>query len=275
MILDGKEKSKKIRSWVKQEVEQIQQPIKLLVILVGNDPASQIYVASKEKACHEVGIDTQTWRFDANITQKELIGRIRQANEDNTVHAILVQLPLPTHLDEKQVINEIHPWKDVDGLTIANQGKLLNQMKGIVPATPLGVMHLIDEYKLDLNGKNAVVIGRSALVGKPLALLLLQRNATVTIAHSKTTNLKEIIKQSDVVVSAVGRGHFITADMIKPGAIVIDVGITRVFGKIMGDVDYQNCLDIASYITPVPGGVGPMTIATLLENVVECYKNQL
>lgn len=274
MILDGRETSKILRQRVKEEVKTIEEKITLLVILVGNDPASQIYVASKERACREVGIHAITQVYDQNITQKELIQKIHEANKEPSIHAILVQLPLPNHLDEQKIINEIHPTKDVDGLTYINQGKLFNSVKTILPATPLAVMHLLDEYKIPLVGKNAIVIGRSNLVGKPLALLLLERHATVTIAHSRTKNLKELVKRADVVVSAVGNPKFITEDMIKPEAIVVDVGISRVHGKVVGDVDFEAVEPIASYITPVPGGVGPMTIATLLENVVACYKNK-
>ncbi|MDD4211835.1 MAG: bifunctional 5,10-methylenetetrahydrofolate dehydrogenase/5,10-methenyltetrahydrofolate cyclohydrolase [Bacilli bacterium] len=271
-ILDGKELAKNIRTQVKLETSTLSKPAKLLVILVGKDPASQIYVSSKEKACRDTGIEATTIVFDENITQKEITNRIDEANNDPTIHGILVQLPLPKHLEEQVIINHIAPSKDVDGLTFVNQGRLLAGQKGIVPATPKGVMHLIDAYHLDLTGKNAIVIGRSNLVGKPLALLLMQRNATVTVAHSKTNNLAGIIASADIVCSAVGIPNFITADMIKPGAVVIDIGISRVFGKVVGDVDYEAVSPLCSYITPVPGGIGPMTIASLLENVLECYK---
>lgn len=274
MILDGKETSKQLRERIKAEVALIEEQITLLVILVGSDPASQIYVASKEKACKEVGIHAITWYLDENISQKELIQKIREANSNESIHAILVQLPLPSHLDEKRIINEIHPTKDVDGLGYINQGKLFNGEKCIQPATPLGVMHLLDAYKIPLSGKQAVVVGRSNLVGKPLAMMLLSRHATVTMAHSRTQYLKEITKKCDIVVSAVGKPKFITGEMVKEDAVVVDVGISRVHGKVVGDVDFDSVTEIAGYITPVPGGVGPMTIATLLENVVECYKNK-
>jgi len=271
-ILDGKELAKHIRTQVKLEAQTLPTPAKLLVILVGKDPASQIYVASKEKACKDAGIQTDTIILDENIPQKDIIMRIQEANEDPKIHGILVQLPLPKHLEEQVIINHIAPSKDVDGLTCVNQGRLLSNQKGIIPATPKGVMHLIDTYHLDLTGKNVVVIGRSNLVGKPLAILLMQRNATVTMAHSKTINLASILINADLICSAVGKPNFITADMIKPGAVVIDIGISRVFGKVVGDVDYEAVAPLCSYITPVPGGVGPMTIASLLENVLECYK---
>ena len=274
MILDGKETSKIVRERIKEVVSKIDEKIKLLVILVGDDPASQIYVSSKEKASKSVGIKPVTWYLDKNITQKELINKIHEANNDPSIHGILVQLPLPKHLEEQIIINEIDPLKDVDGLTYINQGKLFNNQKTIVPATPLGVMKIFEEYKLDITSKNALVIGRSNLVSKPLAMLLLQKNATVTIAHSKTKNLKEIAKTMDIVISCVGKPKFITADMIKEDAIVIDVGISRYIGRVIGDVAFDEVSLIADAITPVPGGVGPMTIAALLENVVECYKLQ-
>lgn len=274
MILDGKETSKIVRERIKEVVSKIDEKIKLLVILVGDDPASQIYVSSKEKASKSVGIKPVTWYLDKNITQKELINKIHEANNDPSIHGILVQLPLPKHLEEQIIINEIDPLKDVDGLTYINQGKLFNNQKTIVPATPLGVMKIFEEYKMDIASKNALVIGRSNLVSKPLAMLLLQKNATVTIAHSKTKNLKEIAKTMDIIISCVGKPKFITADMVKEDAIVIDVGISRYLGRVIGDVDFDEVSLIADAITPVPGGVGPMTIAALLENVVECYKLQ-
>lgn len=272
MILNGKEISKLVRRRVRDEVAKIQEQITLLVILVGDDPASQIYVSSKEKACLDVGIKPITWYIDKNISENDLIAKIHKANNDDTIHGILVQLPLPKHLDEKKIINEISPNKDVDGLTNINQGKLFNNLKTIVPATPLGVMHLFDEYKIDLEKKNALVIGRSNLVSKPLAMLLLNKNATVTIAHSKTKDLDKLATNYEIIISCVGKPNFITANMVKEGAIVIDVGISRLNGKVVGDVCYEEVAKKASYITPVPGGVGPMTIASLLENVLECYR---
>lgn len=274
MILDGKETARKIKDRVKAEVKEIEDKISLLVILVGDDEASKIYVQNKEKACKYVGINPITWVFNNTISQKELLNKIHEANYDPSIHGILVQLPLPRHLEEDVIINAISPEKDVDGLTIINQGKLFNNQKCIIPATPKGVMHLFNEYKMDITGKNAVVIGRSNLVSKPLALLLLQKNATVTIAHSKTANLKEIVSNMDIVVSCVGKPNLVRGDMIKEDAIVIDVGINRLNTKIVGDVNYDEVKDIAQAITPVPGGVGPMTIASLMENVLECYRIQ-
>lgn len=272
MILDGKYVSDLIRARVKAEVSTIEDKITLMVILVGNDPASQVYVASKEKACKRAGIASITKLLDENVSQKEVIQVIKEANNDNTIHGILLQLPLPKHLNEHEIINQILPEKDVDGLTNENQGKLFSGQRTIIPATPKGVMTIIKHYHIELSGKNAIVVGRSILVGKPMSMLLLHENATVTMAHSRTKNLKEITKKADIIVSAVGKNNFITSDMVKPEAVVIDVGINRVQGKIVGDVDFMEVSEIVGYITPVPGGVGPMTIASLLENVVECYK---
>ena len=273
-IIDGKLISKKVKEEVKAEVKKLPTKPCLLVILVGNDQASQIYVASKEKACKATGIETRTLVFDENVPQKEIIAQIKNANSDKSINGILVQMPLPNHMNPLDVIDAIDPNKDVDGLNAINQGKIMLNEKGIIPATPKGIMRLLNEYYVDLNGKNAVVIGRSMLVGKPIAMLLLQKNATVTIAHSKTKNLKELCLNADLIVSAVGHPKMITADMVKEGAVIIDVGINRVLGTLVGDVDYLQVAPITSRITPVPGGVGPMTIACLLENVVECYKIQ-
>jgi methylenetetrahydrofolate dehydrogenase (NADP+)/methenyltetrahydrofolate cyclohydrolase len=274
MILNGKELSKKIRREVREKVASIKDDITLLVILVGDDPASQIYVHGKEKACLDVGIKPITWYLDKNITEDELISKIHEANLNPNIHAILVQLPLPKHLDEKKIINEISPNKDVDGLTNINQGKLFNQLPTIVPATPLGVMHFFSEYNISLSGKKALVIGRSNLVGKSLAMLLLNENATVTIAHSKTKDLEALCCDYDIIISCVGKPNLIRGTMVKDGAIVVDVGISRIDGKVVGDVCFEEVEPKASYITPVPGGVGPMTIATLLENVIECYRSK-
>ena len=273
-IMDGKETSRELKEKIKAQVSALLTKPKLLVILVGEDPASKIYVASKEKACKACGISAQTVTLDANVSQKEVIDVIEKANKDKSINAILVQLPLPDHINTQAVINSIDPLKDVDGLTSVNQGKLFLGQDGLVPCTPKGVIHLLDKYNVDLTGKNALVIGRSLLVGKPLAILLLGKNATVTIAHSKTKNLKELCLGADVIVSSVGKPKLVTADMVKEGAMVIDVGINRVHGTIVGDVDYLNVCDKCARITPVPGGVGPMTIACLLENVLECYNLQ-
>lgn len=275
MILDGKKTSELIVKKVAKEVTSLPEPLTLAIILVGNNPASQVYVKNKIKACNEAGIGVKDYRLDENATQREVMQIIHDCNKDVTVHGILVQLPLPSHLDQDLIINAIDPKKDVDGLTLINQGRLFNGMEAIIPATPKGVITLLQKYFIDISGKNALVIGRSNLVGKPLALLLLQKNATVTIAHSRTSNLKEIAKRADILVAAVGKPLFVTADMVKKEAVVVDVGINKVEGRIVGDVDFQEVKEVASYITPVPKGVGPMTIASLLENIVCCYKMQV
>lgn len=275
MILDGKKTSESIVKSVAEEVSKLPDPITLAIVLVGNNPASQVYVRNKIKACNDAGIGVRDYFLAENATQKEVLQIIQDCNRDPAVNGILVQLPLPSHLDQDLIINAIDPKKDVDGLTIINQGRLFNGMDAIIPATPKGVITLLQKYFIEISGKNAVVIGRSNLVGKPLALLLLQKNATVTIAHSKTTNLKEIAKKADILVAAVGKPNFVTADMVKKEAVVVDVGINKVEGKIVGDVDFAAVKDIASYITPVPKGIGPMTIASLLENIICCYKMQV
>lgn len=273
-ILDGKMVSKKIHEEVKQEVVKLDKKPCLLVILVGDDQASQIYVSSKEKACKRVGILSKTIVLDKNSSQKTVIDIIHEANNDKNITGILVQMPLPDHMNEKAVVDAISPLKDVDGLHAINQGKLMLNEEGIIPATPKGIMRLLAEYHVPLRGKNALVIGRSILVGKPVAQLLLQQDATVTIAHSKTQNLKELCLNMDVIVCAVGKPKTITEDMVKEGAVIVDVGINRVLGTLVGDVDYLLVAPKTSRITPVPGGVGPMTIACLLENVLECYRLQ-
>ncbi|MDD3999583.1 MAG: bifunctional 5,10-methylenetetrahydrofolate dehydrogenase/5,10-methenyltetrahydrofolate cyclohydrolase [Bacilli bacterium] len=275
MLLDGKKTAEGILKKVAAEVAKLPDPITLAIILVGNNPASQVYVRNKGKACNDVGIGVNDYFLAENATQKEVLQLIDECNRNPSINGILVQLPLPSHLEEDLIINSINPKKDVDGLTVINQGKLLNGMETVVPATPKGVMTLLKKYLIDISGKNALVIGRSSLVGKPLALLLMQKNATVTIAHSKTSNLKEIAKKADILVAAIGKPKYITADMVKKEAVVVDVGINKIEGKIVGDVDFAEVKEIASYITPVPKGIGPMTIASLLENVVICYKMQI
>lgn len=274
IILDGKKTAETLTKKIANEVANISDNITLALIMVGNNPASQVYVRNKMKACDTAGIFVKDFFLDEKITQKELLKIIGECNNDAGIQGILVQLPLPNHLEEHTIINAIDPRKDVDGLTITNQGKLLNGMEAIIPATPKGVMSLLQHYFIDIAGKNAVVVGRSKLVGKPAALLLLQKNATVTIAHSRTANLRDVTKKADILIVAVGKPYFITADMVKKGAVVIDVGINKVEGKIVGDVNFPEVKEVASYITPVPKGVGPMTIACLLENILLCYKTQ-
>lgn len=274
MILDGKKTAENLMKKVAEEVASIKETLSLGLILVGNNPASLVYVRNKQRACNDVGINVENYFFDENVTQKEILKTIDQCNKNPNIHGILVQLPLPSHLDETMIINSIDPDKDIDGLTLVNQGKLFNSMETIHPATPKGVMTLLQKYFIEISGKNVVVIGRSKLVGKPLAMLLLQKNATVTIAHSRTTNLKEVTKKADILVVAIGKPNFITADMVKKDAVVVDVGINKVEGKVVGDVNFNEVKEVASYITPVPKGVGPMTIASLLENIIICYKIQ-
>ena len=244
----------------------------LAVVLVGENPASQVYVRNKENSCIKAGMRSSVIRLDENTTQEALENVVMSLNEDESVHGILVQLPLPRHLDEARVLRLIDPDKDVDGFHAMNSGRLMNGQKGFVPCTPLGVMKLLKAYDIPVEGKHAVVIGRSNIVGKPMAMLLLGANATVTICHSRTQNLAEITRQADILVAAVGRAGFVTADMVKPGAVVIDVGINRVDGQIVGDVDFAPVSEVAGYITPVPGGVGQMTIAMLLANTLDAVK---
>ena len=273
-LINGKEVSNKIKNDIKLEVQKLSIKPKLLVILVGDDPASKVYVKSKEKACAACGIESETILLDASVNEEDIIDVIEKANKDDQINGILLQLPLPKGFDSQKIINMISPLKDVDGLNVLNQGKLFMASDGIIPCTPKGVMRLLDEYGVDIKGKNAIVIGRSLLVGKPAAMLLLGRNATVTMAHSKTKDLKEECKRADILVSAVGKANFITKEMVKEGAVVIDVGINRTENGLVGDVKFDEVSEIASLITPVPGGVGPMTIACLMENVLLCYKKQ-
>lgn len=278
VVINGKALAAKRKEELKREIEGLKGKgltPGLAVVLVGENPASVTYVRSKEKACKEVGIYSEVIRLPENISEAELLDVIDGLNGREEIHGILVQLPLPNHIDEKAVIGRIAVEKDVDGFSPVNLGKLVRNEKGLYPCTPLGVMDLLEETGEPLEGKNALVIGRSNIVGKPLSLLLLHRNMTVTIAHSRTQNLARIAREADVLIAAVGRPKMITADYVKPGAIVIDVGINRdENGKLVGDVDEESVRDIAGYLTPVPGGVGPMTIAMLLYNTVEAAKNQ-
>ena len=274
MILDGFKAAEELRKKIAEEIKVNNYDITLVVIIVGNNPASQIYVNNKAKACGDVGIKSVIYAFEENASQKEVIDKIKELNEDEKVNGILVQLPLPKHINEDAVINTIDSNKDVDGLTNINQGKLFKDKETIESATPKGIITLLKTNNIDIAGKNAVVIGRSILVGKPVSMLLLKENATVTMCHSKTQNLKEITRRADILIAAVGKPKFVTEDMVKKDAVVVDVGINRVQGKVVGDVDFENVSKIASYVSPVPRGVGPMTIASLLENVLCCYKLQ-
>ena len=242
----------------------------LAVLLVGDNPASQVYVRNKVKACVDSGLHSVLERYDADMTEAALLARIEALNNDPSIHGILVQLPVPAHIDANKVIEAIAPAKDVDGFHIASAGALMVGQPGFVPCTPYGCMKMLESIGYDLRGKHAVVIGRSNIVGKPMAMLLLQKNATVTICHSGTKDLKAMTLQADVIVAAVGKPNVLTADMVKPGAVVIDVGMNRTpEGKLCGDVDYEGVRQVASHITPVPGGVGPMTITMLLVNTLE------
>ncbi len=271
-ILDGKAVSLKVKESVKVRADELKkfgiEPT-LAVVLVGEDKASQTYVRAKEKACNEYGIKSVAHRLSENTTQNELLALINVLNLDDSIHGILVQLPLPKHIDTNVVLAAIDPRKDVDGFHAVNVGKLVSGLDGFVPCTPLGVMEILKEYGIDVAGLNAVVIGRSNIVGKPMVNLLLNASATVTVTHSKTKNLKEICKNADLIVAAIGKPFFLKADMVKDGAVVVDVGINRLDdGKLVGDVDFDEVAPKCSYITPVPGGVGPMTIAMLLNNTI-------
>lgn len=270
-ILDGAAMALEVEKELKQRVDALREKNVvpgLCVILVGNDPASQTYVANKEKACARLGIHSQTLRMGAETTQAELEASIERANEDEAIHGILVQLPLPAHLDEHRALALIRPEKDVDGFHAVNMGRLARGEECVVACTPKGALHMLKAAGVPIAGKNAVVIGRSNIVGKPMALLLLQENATVTICHSRTENLADYTRRADILVAAVGKPRFVTADMVKEGAAVLDVGINRVDGKLCGDVDFEAVKEKAGWISPVPGGVGKMTIAMLMENTV-------
>ena len=271
-ILDGKVMSAELREELALRVQRLKGEgvtPGLAVILVGDDPASQIYVKNKELGCQQVGIHSVTIRLPETASQAELEAQIDRLNADASIHGILVQLPLPQGLDEAAALARILPGKDVDGFHLLNAGKLFTGQRGVVACTPKGAMEMLHRTGIDLSGKEAVVVGRSNIVGKPMAMLLLQENATVTICHSRTANLVEHTRRADVLVAAVGKPRFITADMVKPGAIVIDVGINRVDGKVVGDVDFDAVREVAAWITPVPGGVGRMTITMLLANTIE------
>ena len=274
-LLDGKKTAEKIIENIKNNTCTCNEKPKLAVILVGNNPASEVYVRNKQKKALQVGFESLVIPLPENISEDNLLEHIFILNEDININAILVQLPLPEHINQKRIIEAIDPIKDVDGFTSHNFGKLaLGYEPYAVPCTPKGIIRLLKEYNIEISGKNVVVIGRSNIVGKPVALLLQKENATITITHSKTKNLEEYTKKADIVIAAIGKPHFITSDFIKDGAIVIDVGINRTENGLVGDVDFENVSKKASFITPVPGGIGPMTIAMLMENTYELYKLQ-
>lgn len=278
VIIDGKELAKKIRANLKIECEELKKRninSKLAVIMVGEDPASKVYVRNKSKACEDVGIEYEEYLLDVNTTQKELIELIEKLNNDKTINGILLQSPIPSNLDVNEAFRTISPQKDVDGFNPVNVGKLVLNQDTFVSCTPYGIMKMFEEYDIDLTGKNVVILGRSNIVGKPLIHCCLNKNATVTSCHSKTQNIAQKAKEADVLISAIGKANFVTADMVKDGAVVIDVGINRLDnGKITGDVDFESVKEKASYITPVPGGVGPMTIAMLMNNVIKATRRQ-
>lgn len=277
-IIDGKAISAKTKEELRSEVAALKEKgvsVGLAVIIVGDDPASRVYVNNKKKACELLGIYSEEYALPAETTMEQLLGLIDELNSRSDINGILCQLPLPRHLDEKAVINAISPEKDVDAFHPVNVGKIMIGDFDFLPCTPAGVMRLIDESGVEIEGKNCVVIGRSNIVGKPMAMLLLHRNATVTICHSRTRNLSEVTKNADILVAAVGKANFVTPDMVKEGAVVIDVGINRLDnGKLCGDVDFDAVAEKCSFITPVPGGAGPMTIAMLMANTVTAAKKQ-
>jgi len=283
-IIDGKALAKKMQAAIAADVEQLTakygRPPGLAVIMVGDNPASAAYVKNKETACHKAGIASFGKHLPDSATQSELEQIIDELNNNDLVDGILIQLPLPNHLDAIALLNRLHPDKDADGLHPNNLGKLARGEVGLRSCTPAGVMELLASDEVELAGKNAVVIGRSILVGKPVALMLLEANATITIAHSRTKNLAEITRKADILIAAIGRPEFVTADMVKPDAVVIDVGINRITdyegkSRLVGDVDFASVSEVASHITPVPGGVGPMTVTMLLHNTVWSYREKL
>ncbi len=276
VILDGKETARRVRETLKDKVRELRQNNifpKLAVIMIGEDPASKIYVRNKSKVCEELGIEYEEFLLKENTTQKQLIDLIQELNKRQDITGILLQSPIPKHLDINEAFRTIIPEKDVDGFNPINVGKLALGQETVISCTPFGVIKLLEEYNIPIEGKNAVIIGRSNIVGKPMLHCLLNKNATVTICHSRTKNLSEITKTADILVAAIGKAKFITKDMVKTDAVVIDVGINRnEEGKVCGDVDFEEVQKIASYITPVPGGIGPMTIAMLMTNIVKTAK---
>ncbi|HFV2522566.1 TPA: bifunctional methylenetetrahydrofolate dehydrogenase/methenyltetrahydrofolate cyclohydrolase [Streptococcus agalactiae] len=273
-LIDGKALSQKMQAELGRKVERLKEQHGIIpglaVILVGDNPASQVYVRNKERSALEAGFKSETLRLSESISQEELIDIIHQYNEDKSIHGILVQLPLPQHINDKKIILAIDPKKDVDGFHPMNTGHLWSGRPMMVPCTPAGIMEMFREYHVDLEGKHAVIIGRSNIVGKPMAQLLLDKNVTVTLTHSRTRNLSEVTKEADILIVAIGQGHFVTKDFVKEGAVVIDVGMNRdENGKLIGDVVFEQVAEVASMITPVPGGVGPMTITMLLEQTYQ------
>jgi len=273
-ILDGKKLSQKIKNELKEEIKKLSYTPKLAVILVGSDPASHTYVKMKKKACEEVGIESVVIMMDENISEENLLAKIEEINKDSSINGLLIQLPLPKHINTNKILEAVDPIKDVDGFHPYNMGKLVEGLDTFAPCTPLGVMELFREYDIELKGKDVCVVGASNIVGKPMWALLVNAWATVDICHIETKDLASHTKRADIVIVGVGKPNLITADMVKDGVIVVDIGINKVDGKIVGDVDFENVSKKASYITPVPGGVGPMTIAMLLKNTLKAAKLQ-
>ena len=273
-LIDGSEMAKQTRIAIKKEIEALGGTPKLVVVLVGDDPASHVYVRNKEKFAGRVNMASEVIRLPKETSEAELLDLVKKLNNDAEVNGVLVQFPVPAHISQEKIMNTIAPEKDVDGLNQINIGKLVAGVDGLTPCTPTGVMEMIKSTGIQISGKNAVVIGRSLLVGKPVAMMLLKENATVTMCHSRTKDLAAEIKRADIVVAAVGVAKMVTGDMIKEGAVVIDVGMNTVDEKLCGDVEFESACQKASYITAVPGGVGPMTIAMLLKNTLTAYKNQ-
>ena len=279
-IIDGKLVSEKIRNVIKEKAQRIHEEFSrvpgLAAVLVGEDPASQIYVRNKRRSCEDVGIYSEEHKLSESTTQGELLSLIDKLNKDNKFNGILVQLPLPSHINESIVLNSVSPQKDVDGFHPINAGYLFEGQPKFIPCTPHGIIKMLDFYNVEIEGKNAVVLGRSNIVGKPAAILLLQKNATVTICHSRTRNLNEILKNADIIVAAIGKAHFVKKEMVKEGATIIDVGINRLEnGKLAGDVDFDGVKEVCGLITPVPGGVGPMTITMLLWNTLKSLEESI
>ena len=278
IIIDGKALAKKIRQELKVECDELKEKginPKLAVIMVGDNPASKVYVRNKSRACEEIGIEYEEFLLQDNIKQEELIDLIKKLNEDKSINGILLQSPIPEHLNINQAFKTITYKKDVDGFTPSSVGKLCIGEDTFISCTPYGVMKMFEEYNIDLTGKNVVILGRSNIVGKPLIQCCLAKNATVTVCHSKTKNIEEYTKKADILIAAIGKAKFVTKDMVKKGVVIIDVGINRnEQGKLVGDVDFENVEPLASYITPVPGGVGPMTIAMLMNNVIKAAREQ-
>ena len=279
-IIDGKGFSKKVQQQVKEEHKILKdktgKTAGLAVIIVGENPASQVYVRNKTRACENVGFYSETIELPASISEDELVEEVKKLNENDKINGILVQLPLPNHIDEMKIINTISPEKDVDGFHALNVGKMvLGDKTGFLPCTPYGIMQLLEEYKIDVIGKDVVIVGRSNIVGKPMALMLIEKGATVKVCNSKTKDLSGKMQRADIIIAAAGVPKLVKAKDVKNGAVVIDVGINRVDGKLCGDVDYDEVIEKVSLITPVPGGVGPMTIASLIKNTLTSYKNNL